>query len=127
MTTTKLRNIFIKHLPSAHKSVTKREKPARMDPLGTVFQSLGEYGKAKEYPVKALVIRIQIGDKEGEAISYGNLGIVCQSVGEYDKSKEYLEKALATKKEIGDETGEASSFKNAGPVFIFLGKDDKAK
>ena len=76
--------------------------------------------------MKALVIRIQIGDKEGEAISYGNLGIVCQSVGEYDEPKDYLEKALATKKEIGDKRGEASSYENSGTVFIFLGKYDKA-
>lgn len=38
---------------------------------------------------------MQIGDKEGEASSYGNLGTVFQSVGEYDKTKEYLERALA--------------------------------
>ena len=59
--------------------------------------------------MKALVIRIQIGRKEGGAISYGNLWIVCQSVGKYDKAKENLENALVTKKEIGDKRGEASS------------------
>ena len=63
--------------------------------LGTVFQSLGQYDKAKEYLEKALAIRIQIGDKKGEASSYGNLGTVFQSLGQYDKAKEYLEKALA--------------------------------
>ena len=52
--------------------------------------------------------RIQIGDKQGEASSYGNLGTVFQSLGEYDKAKDYLEKALAIKIEIGDKQGEAS-------------------
>ena len=44
--------------------------------LGTVFQSVGEYNKAKEYLEKALAIRIQIGDLNGEARSYGDLGTV---------------------------------------------------
>ena len=38
---------------------------------------------AKEYVEKALAIKIQIGDKEGEASSYENLGSVFQSLGEY--------------------------------------------
>ena len=87
--------------------------------LGTVFQ-------CKEYLMKAVVIRIQIGDKEGEAISNGNLRVFCQSVGEYDKATENLEKALATKKEIGNKRGEVSSYENSGTAFIFLGKYDKA-
>ena len=42
--------------------------------LGTLFHSLGEYEKAKEYTEKALAIRKQIGDRKGEAADYGNLG-----------------------------------------------------
>ena len=38
--------------------------------LGTVFQSLGEYVKAKEYQEKALAINIEIGHKAGEAKEY---------------------------------------------------------
>ena len=69
-----------------------------------MFQSLGEYDKAKEYLEKALAIRIQIDDKAGEAADYGNLGTVFESLGEYDKAKEYIENApseykLVTKKE----------------------------
>ena len=74
-----------------------------------MFQSLGEYDKAKEYHEKALAIRIQIGHKLGEAADYGNLGTVFQSLGEYDKAKEYHEKALAIRIQIGDKRGEASS------------------
>ena len=53
--------------------------------------------KLKNIFEKALAIRIQIGDKDGEASLYGNLGTVFQSLGQYDKAKEYLEKALAIK------------------------------
>ena len=52
-----------------------------------MFQSVREYGKAKEYLEQALSIRIQIGDKEGQAADYGNLGIVFQSVDEHEKAK----------------------------------------
>ena len=42
--------------------------------LGNVFDSLGEYHKAKEYENKALVIPIETGDRKGEGRSYGSLG-----------------------------------------------------
>ena len=55
--------------------------------LGTVYESLSEYGKAEIYQQKALVIRKEIGDKQGEAACYGNLGTVYNSLGEYGKAK----------------------------------------
>ena len=36
---------------------------------------MGEYGKAEEYFEKALAIRKEIGDKQGEASDLGKLGI----------------------------------------------------
>ena len=51
-------------------------------------------GKAEEYLQQALLIRKEIGDKEGEASDYGNLGNVFRSVGQYNKAEEYLQKAL---------------------------------
>ena len=92
-----------------------------------MFQSLGQYDKAKEYLEKALAIIIQIGDKKGEASSYGNLGTVFQSLGQYDKAKEYHENALAITIEIGDKEGEAADYGNLGTVFASLGQYDKAK
>ena len=95
--------------------------------LGTLFNSLGQYDKAKEYYQKALLIRTEIGDRQGEATDYGNLGTVFQSLGKYDKAKEYLQKALVIKTEIGDRKGEASCYGNLGTVFESLGQYDKAK
>ena len=68
--------------------------------LGTVFQSVGEYDKAREYHEKALAIRVEIGDKEGEAADYGNLGIVFQSFGDYVMAERFFEKALSISKDI---------------------------
>ena len=48
---------------------------------------------ARECLQKALVIKSEIGDREGEATAYGNLGTVFHSLGQYDKAIEYLQKA----------------------------------
>ena len=42
--------------------------------LGQVFESIGEYDKAKQYFKKGLVISKEIGDRAGEAADYFNLG-----------------------------------------------------
>ena len=80
-----------------------------------MFLSVGQYTKAEEYLQKALVIRKEIGDKQGEASDYGNLGTVFQSVGQYTKAEEYLQKALTIKEEIGDK-------RDVGILYLHLGK-----
>ena len=52
-----------------------------------MFQSLGEYDKAKEYLSRALAIRIQIDDKKGEAADYANLGTLFKSLVEYEEAR----------------------------------------
>ena len=73
------------------------------------------------------MIRKEIGDKEGEASSYGNLGTVFQSLGEYVKAEEYLQKALVIRKEIGDKQGVAASYGDLGTLFKSLGEYVKAE
>ena len=73
------------------------------------------------------MIRKEIGDKQGEASTYGNLGTVFRSVGQYTKAEEYLQKALVILKEIGDKKGEASTYGNLGTVFFSVGQYTKAE
>ncbi len=87
-----------------------------------MFISLGKYVKAKEYIEKSLEITIKIGDRTGEAKTYGILGNMYQSLGDYDKAKEYYEKALVISMEIGDRENEASSYGSLGAVFQSLGE-----
>ena len=63
--------------------------------------------KAKEYYEKALVIRLEIGDKKGEATNYDSIGMVFQSLDQYVKANEYHQKALAIARKLGDKEGEA--------------------
>ena len=37
---------------------------------------------------------IEVGDRKGERIAYGNLSVAYQSLGDYRKSTEYIEKHL---------------------------------
>ena len=85
--------------------------------LGNVFRSVGEYAKAEEYHQKALPIKTEIGDKDGQASCYGSLGNVFFSVAEYAKAEEYLQKALTIRTEIGDKDGQATCYINLGNVF----------
>ena len=68
-----------------------------------MFQSLGQYDRAKEYLQKALITRTEIGDREGEANDYGNLGTAFRSLRQYDKAVEYLQKALAIRMKLATE------------------------
>ena len=95
--------------------------------LGTVYQSLGEYGKAETYYKNALVITKEIGNKQGEAACYGNLGTVYQSLGEYGKAETHYKNALVITKEIGNKQGEAACYGNLGAVYQYLDEYGKAE
>ena len=38
---------------------------------------------------EGIAIRIEIGDRDGEATSYGNLRTLFHSLGQYDKARDY--------------------------------------
>ena len=95
--------------------------------LGRLFISLSEYDKARDYLEKALAIKIEIGDRSGEAAIYSNLGTLFQSLRQNGKAREYLEKALAIQIAIGDRNGETKSYGDLGALFISLSEYDKAR
>ena len=70
--------------------------------LGAVFQSVGQYTKAKEYLQRALTIYEEIGDKRSVGVSYLNLGQLCREFHLNAKSQEFANKALEISYEIGD-------------------------
>ena len=57
---------------------------------------------------------MEIGDKIGEASSYGNLETVFQSVVEYDKAIKYSTIRI----QIGDKEGEAADYGNLGILYL---------
>ena len=95
--------------------------------LGTVYESVGENEKAREYHERALAITKEIGDTKGEATCYRNLEIFFRTAGEHKKAKEYHQRALAIAKEIGDRRGEAYGYGGLGTTFHSVGDYEKAR
>ena len=87
-----------------------------------MFQSVGEYVKAKE----CLECRLRSTKKletNGEAKACKNLrAVLHQLVNNYDKARKHLEKSLATQKQIGNRSGEAMNLSNK----FAMGMENKA-
>ena len=83
--------------------------------------------KAEKHHQKSLQMRMEIGDRSGQASSYGSLGTVFQSLGVCAKAEECNQKALEINKEIGHKMGEASCYGNLGTLSRYLGKYVKAE
>ena len=79
-----------------------------------MLQLLGQYEKAREYQEKALAIRIEIGERDGEATSYGNLTGLFLSLGKYAKADGYVKKATAVRKGSNKRSGEAVDYRHLG-------------
>ena len=73
-----------------------------------------------------LAIAREIGDRNGEADSLGNLGAAYLSLGQYQRAIELHEQSLAIKREIGDRKGEANSLGNLGIAYKSLGQYPQA-
>ena len=69
--------------------------------LGTAYDYLGEYEKARKLFFEALEILIELGDKPMIAQCYNNLSVNFELTGDDDKSLEYALKSIKLKKEIG--------------------------
>jgi CHAT domain-containing protein len=82
--------------------------------LGNAYNSLGQYPKAIEYYQQSLAIKKEIGDRNGEAKSLGNLGNAYNSLGQYPKAIEFYQQSLAITKEIGDREAEGINLSNLG-------------
>ena len=75
---------------------------------------------------QALTIYREIGNRQGEANSLGNLGLAYYSLGQYQKAIDFHQQQLEMAREIGDRQGEANSLGNLGNAYYFLGQYQKA-
>jgi tetratricopeptide (TPR) repeat protein len=62
--------------------------------LGVYYQSLGQYPKAIEYYQQSLAIQKEIGDRNGEAGSLGNLGFAYYFLKQYPEAAKVLREAI---------------------------------
>ncbi|MGK7955338.1 MAG: tetratricopeptide repeat protein [Crocosphaera sp.] len=125
--------------------ITSTEKKrGKNDPnLVTLYNRLGDIyfnrirsGEAVNFPdekerallcySQALDISRNIGDRQGEGDSLGNLGSVYQFLGQYQQAITYYEKALEIFREIGDRFGEGMALTDLGSAYRSVGKYQKA-
>ena len=95
--------------------------------LANLYYLQSQYNEAKRLYEEALSIMVEIGDREGQSICYGNMGAVYQSLGEYGKAETYQKNALVIIKEIGHKQREAACYGNLGAVYYYLGEYGKAE
>ena len=107
----------------------KQDKQAEMRLLSNLAEfsfSISEFQKAIEYHKQHLAISREIGYRQGESASWGNLGIAYGNLGDYRKAIEYNEQSLRTSREIGNRQGEGNSLDNLGNIYYRLGEKDRA-
>jgi len=66
------------------------------------YDSLGEYEKAIAFHEQSLAVKREIGKRQGEATSLGNLGSAYDSLGEYEKAIVFREQSLAISRELAN-------------------------
>jgi tetratricopeptide (TPR) repeat protein len=71
----------------------RRGEAASLDNLGLLYQSLGEYERARDYHEKSLAIEQEVGDRRGEAASLDNLGTLYLSMGDPQKALSHFKRA----------------------------------
>jgi CHAT domain-containing protein len=97
-----------------------------MNNLGLVYRYLGDFQRSIDYYERALVLRRQVGDRRGEAITIANIGSVYRSLGEPARTLELLNEALAIYKEGGFKRNEARTLSSIGAVYTILDENEKA-
>lgn len=81
---------------------------------------------AIDYQKQALAIQREVGYRQGEATTLGNLGNSYKNMGQYETAIDYHEKALAICREIGDREGEARAFLNMGNAYGLMRQIESA-
>ncbi|MBI3500434.1 MAG: tetratricopeptide repeat protein [Bacteroidetes bacterium] len=100
------------------------------DSLGTRHDSLdmkNKYSEALKNHLKALKIKIEIGDKRGIGNSYNNIGTIYNKQGNRKEALKNHLGALKIREEIGDKEGVATSYINLGTIFTEDKKYKEAK
>jgi CHAT domain-containing protein len=95
----------------------QKQEADRLFQQGIQQFQVSQFREALQSWEQALQIYREIGDRQGEAASLGNLGIAYRSLGQYEKAIEYHQQSLAIAKEIGDRQGEALSLNNLGAAY----------
>ena len=86
--------------------------------LGALYNSLGEYAKARQFYEKALTISRDTRDQKGEMTMNINLGSLHLSQNEFQKALSCFEKALRISEQVRDLHGKSISYCHIAAVYM---------
>lgn len=107
--------------------------------IGNVYKTIGDslvqtqgtflagkefYDKAKPYYEKAMKIKKELGDLEGEGIVKGNYGAMCIKTGEYKKAEELLKESSQIALKLNDVIGIIETNEKLGELYELTGNYD---
>ena len=113
-------------LNEAKEAGNKATKGCRYINLGSVYNSLGDLKKAKEFCQLGLGIAQETGNRDCEGKGYNVLGCVYYSLGDFRKAKEFFQLGLGIAQETGNRDYEGNGYINLGCVYNSLGDLKKA-
>jgi len=93
---------------------------------GNQQNAISQFREALQSWEQALTIYREIGYRQGETASLGNLGNAYRSLGQYQKAIAFHQQSLEIAREIGYRQGEAASLGSLGNAYYSLGQFQKA-
>ena len=78
----------------------------------------GDYETALRYLEQSLAIQQQIGDLQGEGVTFNNISQIHKVRGNYETALRYLEQSLVIMQQIGDILGMATTLNNIGVIYL---------
>jgi predicted ATPase len=102
-------------------------RAAALDSVGFISRYREDYTAASDAANSALVLRREIGDRNGEADSLANLGYIQIQKGDFSTATMFYRNALAIYREQGNEQGIADSLSHWGLIIFYQGDYETAK
>lgn len=94
--------------------------------IGFSYSNIGEYSKALEYLNYALIVKEQLGDKEGTMITLGVIGSIYRSQQKFDLSNQMYTNIIKLAEEVGNKRQSAIGLTYIGENLRLQGDYDKA-
>ncbi|PWH12137.1 MAG: hypothetical protein DDG60_14725 [Anaerolineae bacterium] len=116
--------LLARWLPPVCNSPDLQTQAEALGQTGKLWIHLGDYDTALDYLQRALVIRQQIGDRDGMTLN--NISGIYQARGDYQAALDYLQRALVISQQIGDRAGEGATLNNIGQIYQARGDYDTA-
>lgn len=99
---------------------------ANLNNIGLVYQDMQLYEKAIPYHQKALQIRLEKNNVQGQSSSYLNLGLCFENLEKYKEAQKSFEKALEKSKEVNDKILYYQSIQGLAQILCINNKNQEA-